>query len=89
MSFAGARLGRAGAARASSGDVHTRTSGAPEPARTRSFRSGQRVKHAKFGEGVVIESRLDRNDEEVTIAFKKAGIKRLLVSFANLKKLSG
>ena len=89
MSFAGAQPRQAAAARASTWDVQPRSSRAPEPARTLSFRSGQRVKHAKFGEGVVIESRLDRNDEEVTIAFKKAGIKRLLVSFANLKKLSG
>jgi DNA helicase II / ATP-dependent DNA helicase PcrA len=47
------------------------------------------VKHAAFGEGVVIETRLERNDEEVTVAFKKAGIKRLLASFANLQKLPG
>jgi DNA helicase-2/ATP-dependent DNA helicase PcrA len=53
------------------------------------FRAGQRVKHAQFGEGIVIESKLDRNDEEVTVAFKKAGIKRLLASFANLQKLPG
>jgi len=35
-----------------------------------SFRPGQRVRHAKFGEGVVIESKPDGGDEEVTIAFK-------------------
>jgi hypothetical protein len=29
------------------------------------------------------------NDEELTVAFERAGIKRLLVSFANLKKLPG
>jgi DNA helicase II / ATP-dependent DNA helicase PcrA len=61
----------------------------PAPARQPAFRAGQRVKHATFGEGVVIETRLERNDEEVTVAFKKAGIKRLLASFANLQKLPG
>jgi DNA helicase-2/ATP-dependent DNA helicase PcrA len=59
------------------------------PSRDLQFRAGQRVKHAQFGEGIVIESKLDRNDEEVTVAFKKAGIKRLLASFANLQKLPG
>jgi len=53
------------------------------------FRPGQRVRHAKFGEGVVIESKPDGSDEEVTIAFKKSGIKRVLASFANLDKLPG
>ena len=53
------------------------------------FQVGQRVRHAKFGEGVVIESRADGSDEEITVAFKKSGIKHLLASFANLEKLSG
>jgi DNA helicase-2/ATP-dependent DNA helicase PcrA len=53
------------------------------------FQVGQRVRHAKFGEGVVIESRADGSDEEITVAFKKSGIKHLLASFANLDKLSG
>jgi DNA helicase-2/ATP-dependent DNA helicase PcrA len=85
-SFAGVKPKEAAAVRASTWDVRPAT---PPPARTLEFRAGQRVKHATFGEGVVIESRLDRNDEEVTIAFKKAGIKRLLASFANLQKLPG
>jgi len=48
------------------------------------FQSGVRVYHAKFGEGVVIESRRSGQDEEVTVAFEKHGIKRLAASFANL-----
>ena len=48
------------------------------------YRSGQRVRHAKFGEGTVIESKLTGNDEEVSVAFAK-GIKRLAASFANLE----
>lgn len=53
------------------------------------FQPGQRVQHGKFGEGIVIQSRADGSDEEVTIAFKKSGIKHMLASFANLKKLPG
>lgn len=83
-----------GAARetgASRAESTTRSAPPPPPAPTRqpSFRAGQRVKHATFGEGIVIETRIERNDEEVTVAFKKAGIKRLLASFANLQKLPG
>jgi DNA helicase-2/ATP-dependent DNA helicase PcrA len=60
-----------------------------QKSRELSFRPGQRVRHTKFGEGVVIESKPDGGDEEVTIAFKKSGIKRVLASFANLEKLAG
>jgi DNA helicase-2/ATP-dependent DNA helicase PcrA len=47
------------------------------------------VRHSKFGEGVVIEIKPDGSDEEITIAFKKSGVKRVLASFANLEKLPG
>jgi DNA helicase-2/ATP-dependent DNA helicase PcrA len=50
------------------------------------YRSGQRVKHSKFGEGMVIESKLTGNDEEVVVAFPE-GVKRLAASFANLEVL--
>ena len=88
-SYAGTKPREAAAIRASTWDVKSAPTRSVEAARTPAFRAGQRVNHATFGEGIVIESRLERNDEEVTIAFKKAGIKRLLVSFANLQKLPG
>ena len=53
----------------------------------RRFRDGDRVRHAAFGEGTVVTSRLTRDDEEVTVAFPGAGIKKLLASFANLELL--
>jgi DNA helicase-2/ATP-dependent DNA helicase PcrA len=59
-----------------------------EGTRTPLFRAGQRVRHPKFGEGIIIESKLQRDDEEVAVVFEKIGIKRLLVSFAQLEKLS-
>jgi DNA helicase-2/ATP-dependent DNA helicase PcrA len=49
------------------------------------YRSGQRVRHKRFGEGIVIESKMTGNDEEVTVAFPDEGIKRLAASFANLE----
>ncbi len=53
------------------------------------YRTGQNVRHAKFGEGIVIESKRSGGDEEVTVSFKMAGIgiKRLAASFANLQIL--
>ena len=49
------------------------------------FRSGLQVRHSRFGEGTVIESKLTGNDEEVTVAFPGSGIKRLAASFAGLE----
>jgi DNA helicase-2/ATP-dependent DNA helicase PcrA len=51
------------------------------------FRAGQRVRHAVFGEGLVIESRVDKDDEMVTIAFEEVGLKRLMTGLANLQRL--
>ncbi len=49
------------------------------------FKSGQKVRHAKFGEGMVIESKLTGSDEEVSVAFPGQGIKKLAASFAKLE----
>lgn len=48
------------------------------------FKRGQRVRHGKFGEGVVISSRWDGQDEEVQVRFTDFGIKMLSAAFANL-----
>jgi DNA helicase-2/ATP-dependent DNA helicase PcrA len=63
---------------------HRPTSAAPVQSR---FRAGQRVRHATFGQGLVIESRPDRDDEMVTVLFEGTGLKRLLVSLAHLERL--
>lgn len=49
------------------------------------YRAGMRVNHPSFGEGMVIESRVDQQDEEVVVAFEESGIKHLLASLANLE----
>jgi len=49
------------------------------------FKSGDRIKHASFGEGIVQESRIQDNDEIVVIEFKSVGLKRLAASLANLQ----
>ncbi len=51
-----------------------------------SFHPGQRVRHASFGEGMVVSSRLIEGDEEVTVTFPDRE-RRLLASFAKLEKV--
>ena len=46
----------------------------------RRYRDGDRVRHAAFGEGTVVTSKLTRDDEEVTVAFPERGVKKLLAS---------
>jgi DNA helicase-2/ATP-dependent DNA helicase PcrA len=52
----------------------------PKPSVAR-FQTGDKVAHATFGEGTVIESKLAGGDEEVSVAFKGRGIKRLLAEY--------
>jgi DNA helicase-2/ATP-dependent DNA helicase PcrA len=51
------------------------------------FGAGQRVRHPVFGEGLVIESRVDGHDEIVTVHFEGAGLKRLMAGLASLEQL--
>jgi DNA helicase-2/ATP-dependent DNA helicase PcrA len=67
--------------KAATSDERARTATEPQ------FRTGQKVRHAKFGDGTVIESKVTGNDEEVTVAFPDLGVKRLAASFAKLEKL--
>ncbi len=54
------------------------------------FAAGDHVRHAKFGEGIVVNCNptASGTDQEVTVAFKgQAGLKKLLLSFAPLERL--
>jgi DNA helicase II / ATP-dependent DNA helicase PcrA len=52
----------------------------------RQYRDGDRVRHARLGDGIVVTSKLTRTDEEVTVAFSNGGgVKTLLASIANLE----
>jgi len=44
-----------------------------------------RVTHPQFGEGIVLETQIEFDDEEVTVNFEGAGIKHLVASMANLE----
>ena len=53
------------------------------------YQPGDRVRHDHFGEGVVVSAREQRGDTEVTVAFEGQGVKRLMLNFAPLTKVSG
>ncbi|MBI2773393.1 MAG: UvrD-helicase domain-containing protein [Chloroflexi bacterium] len=65
-------------------------SGNGSPARERApvttrFRAGQKVMHPTFGEGIVVSSAAQADDEEVTVAFPGKGVKKLMAAFARLE----
>jgi DNA helicase-2/ATP-dependent DNA helicase PcrA len=51
------------------------------------LKAGDAVRHAQFGEGIIISAHLVRGDMEAIVAFKGVGVKKLLLSFAQLVKL--
>lgn len=51
------------------------------------YKTGDRVRHIKFGEGTVLEITAQPRDYEVCVEFDKAGIKRMYAGFAKLKKV--
>ncbi len=61
----------------------TPKSGKPSP----ELRTGDRVAHIQFGEGIVVSCKDIRDDREVVVAFDGQGVKRLLMSFAHLEKV--
>jgi DNA helicase-2/ATP-dependent DNA helicase PcrA len=51
------------------------------------LKKGQRVVHAKYGEGTVLLREGDGEDAKLTVLFARHGIKKLMEKFANLRKI--
>lgn len=51
------------------------------------FKPGDRVRHVKFGDGMVLRSVRQRDDEEVEVFFESVGGKRLSAQMSGLKKI--
>lgn len=51
------------------------------------YKLGQRVSHAKFGEGVVLQMEGEGAQERVQINFKQVGLKWLILAYAQLEAL--
>ena len=63
-----------------------RSEGAPEPAGKRGFRPGQKVRHPKYGEGVVYRREGEGEDAKITVKFPRFGEKKLVEKFAQLER---
>jgi DNA helicase-2/ATP-dependent DNA helicase PcrA len=50
------------------------------------WQAGDRVRHRRFGEGIVVSSQWVKGDEEVTVAFVGQGVKRLIAAYAGLER---
>ena len=52
-----------------------------------SYQVGDRVKHIKFGQGLVTEIKKMPKDYQVTVEFDQVGVRKLFAAFAKLKKI--
>ena len=53
------------------------------------YKTGDRVRHIKFGKGTVTEMVPSSDDFEITVVFDTAGEKKLFAKLAKLKKIDG
>lgn len=51
------------------------------------FKPGEKVKHAVFGQGVVVGCTGTGDEAQVTVAFPNVGVKKLVAGYARLEKL--
>ncbi len=51
------------------------------------YKAGTRVRHPMWGDGIVLDSRMQDGDEIIDVVFESVGIKRLAASLANLKTI--
>src|SRR3990172_6590799 len=52
------------------------------------YRAGARVNHPVWGEGMVLNSRIQDDDEIVDVFFEQVGLKRLAASLAKLETIT-
>jgi DNA helicase-2/ATP-dependent DNA helicase PcrA len=57
-----------------------------KPADGSSFRPGQRVKHPKYGEGVVYRREGEGENAKITVQFPRFGLKKLVEKYAHLER---
>jgi len=59
----------------------------PVPSGASGLKSGQRVRHTKYGEGTVLVREGEGDDAKLTVMFPRHGLKKLMERFANLQKI--
>jgi DNA helicase-2/ATP-dependent DNA helicase PcrA len=51
------------------------------------LRRGSRVRHATFGDGVVLQTEGSGSEAKLTVFFDRAGKKKFVAKYANLEKI--
>jgi len=59
----------------------------PEPTGRTGLNKGSRVRHPKYGDGVVFQREGDGDDAKITVQFQQHGVKKLVEKFAQLERL--
>ena len=57
-----------------------------EPKGNRGFRPGQKVRHPKYGEGLVYQREGEGEEAKITVQFPRFGLKKLVEKYAQLEK---
>jgi len=58
-----------------------------EPVGKTGLAKGSRVRHPKYGEGIVFQREGDGEDAKITVQFQQHGVKKLVEKFAQLERL--
>jgi len=58
-----------------------------KPTGATGLKKGQRVRHAKYGEGSILMREGNGEDAKLTVLFDRNGMKKLMEKFANLQKM--
>jgi DNA helicase-2/ATP-dependent DNA helicase PcrA len=67
--------------------ANTYSQPSPRPLSTLALKVGDHVRHSKFGPGIVMNCNPTGDDQELTVVFEEAGVKKLLASLAPLEKI--
>jgi DNA helicase-2/ATP-dependent DNA helicase PcrA len=59
----------------------------PEATGKTGLKQGSRVRHPKYGEGIVFRREGDGDDAKITVQFQQHGVKKLVEKFAQLERL--
>jgi DNA helicase-2/ATP-dependent DNA helicase PcrA len=57
-----------------------------EPTGKRGFRPGQKVRHPKYGEGMVYQREGEGEEAKITVQFPRFGLKKLVEKYAQLER---
>jgi DNA helicase-2/ATP-dependent DNA helicase PcrA len=55
------------------------------PTGRRGFRPGQKVRHPKYGEGLVYQREGEGEEAKITVQFPRFGLKKLVEKYAQLE----